>query len=349
MGAEAMVNKAFEDLSQLSAENYIQILQNYGTKINVLITIGNNIMQRIETNADLEAIEQKALYWEAWQKNEKGKENITERQLRYYKNYVKASRAIVGAKKNLNVYNQNKEITIILKQGYKIIHELRAITTGQPTVFTVAVNVGDESQQIIKEVQLPLDEILSVGKLEADYHGGAQLSSALKLRLQASKTKQKAWIEKYPSTDITDIYKMFELETDGFFNIVGAGRQYEFFKKGTSQHYLEKFTLEELAQVARDTRSFVIDVDYISQDDETDQLSYESLKSFLGGAPSLANLSTILNTLQKVSNIINTIGPSVKSMTMNELTSGNDINNINNMIKDAIEKQLKQIFPFAKL
>ena len=304
-------------------------------------------MQRIEANANLKAIEQKAMYWQEWKQNETGK-NVTEKQIEYYKNYIKASKAVVGAKQNIDVYKQNKEIEYIMKQGYKILHELRTIATGQSTTFTVAVNIGNESQQIIKEVQLPLEEILSIGRIEADSHGGAQLSSAMKLRLYASKSKKMAWVQNYPSRDITTAYEMFEQETNGFFKIIGKGRQYEFFKKGTSQYYLENSTLEELAQVARDTRSFVKDVDYISQNDETGELSYESLKSFLGGAPSLANLSTILNTLQDIQSVINTIEPQIQSMTMNELTSGNDIGNINNMIKNAIEKQLQDIFPFAK-
>lgn len=348
MGIEAMINNAFRDLSKLSSEEYIQILKKYGSKINIIISVGNNIIQRIETNANLEEIEQKVFYWQEWKQNETGK-NVTEKQINSYRNRVKASRAIVGAKKNIDVYKQNKEIEYIMKQGYKILHELRTITTGQSTTFTVAVNVGNESQQIIKEVQLPLEEILSIGKIEADSHGGAKLSSAMKLRLYASKSRQMAWVQNYPSTDITAAYEMFEQETDGFFNITGKGRQYEFFKKGTSQYYLENSTLEELAQVARDTRSFVKDVDYISQNDKTGELSYESLKSFLGGAPSLANLSTILDTLQNIQSIINTIEPQIQSMTMNELASGNDVGNINNMIKNAIEKQLQDIFPFAKL
>lgn len=347
-GIEAMINNVFQDLSKLSSKEYIQILKKYGSKINIIISVGNNIMQRIETNANLEAIEQKAIYWQEWKQNETGK-NVTEKQIEYYKNYVKASKAITGAKKNIDIYKQNKEIEYIMKQGYKILHELRTITTGQSTTFTVAINIGNESQQIIKEVQLPLEEILSIGRIEADSHGGAQLSSAMKLRLYASKSKKMAWVQNYPSRDITTAYEMFEQETNGFFKITGKGRQYEFFKKGTSQYYLENSTLEELAQVARDTRSFVKDVDYISQNDETGELSYESLKSFLGGAPSLANLSTILNTLQDIQSIINTIEPQIQSITMNELTSGNDIGNINNMIKNAIEKQLQDIFPFAKL
>lgn len=347
-GIDELINQAFKDLSQLSSEEYIQILKKYSSKINIIISVGNKIMERIEANADLEAIEQKAIYWQEWKQNETG-ENITERQIKYYKNYVKATKAIAGAKSGIHIQNQNQRIEGIMKQGYKILSELRTITTGQPTTFTVAVNIGNKSQQIIKEVQLPLNEILSVSKLEADSHGGAYLSSAMKLRLYASKSTQMAWVQKYPSRDITTAYEMFEQETNGFFGITGKGRQYEFFKKGTSQYYLENSTLEELAQVARDTRSFVKDVDYISKNNETGELSYESLKSFLGGAPSLANLSTILNTLQNIQNIINTIEPQIQSMTMNELASRNDIGNINDMIKNTIEKQLQDIFPFVKL
>jgi hypothetical protein len=47
-------------------------------------------------------------------------------------------------------------------------------------------------------------------------------------------------------------------------NITGLGRQYEFFRKGTSDYYLKNSTMEELAQVAKDTRSFVKDVDLVS-------------------------------------------------------------------------------------
>lgn len=340
-------------MSESAATDYITLLEKYLIKINLLLSLGQKILDRIEANSNMDDILPKMQGWEQYQIETKGK-NVSEAQRRNYMNYIKATQAISHASTNLQVYKQNKEIEYLIKAGYKIIHELRAMTTGQETTFSVLVNTGTQSQQILKEIQLPLEEILSVGKIEADFHGGKTISSALKMRLEPSKVQQREWAKFYPTRDITDIYTTFAEETDGFLGVVGVGRQYEFFKKGTDSSYLESTTLEELAKVARDTTSFVKGVDYIGTDDITGQKSYESLKSFLGGNPSFANLSTIMSTLTQIQSAISMVatqGTLQEQITQQLMApNGNTPNSakvVEEMIRKEVEKALKEIFPMA--
>lgn len=349
-GIEALIDQAFKDLSQLSSNDYIQLLNYYGNKINKIINAGQSILNSIEVKTETYNIDERInLYVQKQLKkfeDGKRKKIINEREIEYYKNYVKASMAITGAKKNIDIQKQNATIELIIKKGYEILHELRTITTGHSITFTVLVNIGTRSHQIIKEVQLPLEEILNAGYLTADFHGGPSLSSTFKMRLHASKKTQREWAKKYISRDITDAYKKLQSDKNALLGITNIGRQYELFKSNTNILYLENSVLEQYALVNRDTTSFIKGEDYISKDSETGQYSYESLKSFMGRDPSLANLSTILNTLSNIQNSINTMNAQIEQATMQQLNSGgvNETNAINDMVRDEIENKLKEIF-----
>lgn len=353
-GIEALINQAFKDLSQLSSNDYIQLLNYYGNKINTIINAGQSILSKLEKQAELYDISERVnLYTQKQLKKlEEGKRKkiISEREIEYYKNYVKASmdmRVIIqDNKKEIDLQRQNATVEMIIKKGYEILHELRAITTGHPTTFTVLVNIGTESHQIIKEVQLPLEEILNIGYLTADFHGGPSLSSTFKMRLYASKKTQREWTKKYISKDITKAYENFKSDKSALLNTINIGRQYELFKSSSNILYLENSILGQQTSVNSDTTSFVKGVDYISKDSETGQYSYESLKSFMGRDPSLANLSTILNTLSNIQNIINTMNTQIEQATMQQLNSGevNETDVINGMVRNEIENKFKEIF-----
>lgn len=346
-GIDGLIQQAFADLSQLSSSEYAKLLKYYKSEINSIISLGQSTLSNIEKSAESYDIKDKVIsYIQRMNKKfEEGKRKkvLSKREIEYYKNYAKVNMAI----KNTEIQKQVADIESIIKKGYKILHELRIITTKQNTTFTVLVNIGTESQQIIKEVQLPLEEIINAGYLTADFHGGPSLSSTFKMRLQASKQTQKDWADKYTSTDITEAYQRFQSDKNNLLGITNIGRQYELFRKGSNLLYLQNSILGQYTSVNSDTTSFVKGVDSVSKDNVTGQYSYESLKSFIGGDPSLANLSTILSTLSNIQSAINNAEANIKQATKQQLngSGANGTSAIDNMLRNEIDKRLREIFP----
>lgn len=336
-------------MSQISSEEYIALLQQYGIQINVLISKAKTLIASIQQSADTETIGYKVSSWEKSQ-IKKGK-TVTEKRRLGYENYATAYNALSQASSDTQTYKDIQDLEELIKNGYEIIHNLRKFVTKQNATFTVLVNVGGSGQKrILKEVHLPLEEILSISELQTNFHASANFITALKLRLHATKSQQIEWTQKFKTIDVTEAYSKFEeTEIELMSSITGLGRQYEFFRKGTSDYYLKNSTMEELAQVAKDTRSFVKDVDLVSQDSKTGEFSFESLKSFLGGDPSLAGLSTIINTLTQIELVINSIETTKLKLITEAQLQETKINGaeINKLIEKETFKQLQEIFPVS--
>lgn len=336
-------------MSQVSSEEYIALLQQYGIQINMLISKAKILIASIQQSADTKTIGYKVSSWEKSQ-IDKGK-TVTEKRRLGYENYATAYNVLSQASSDTQIYKDIQDLEKLIKNGYEIIHNLRNFVTKQNTTFTVLVNIGGSGQnRILKEVHLPLEEILSISELQANFHASANFITSLKLRLHATKEQQIAWTEKFKTVDVTEAYNKFEeAERELMSNITGRGRQYEFFRKGTSDYYLKNSTMAELAQVAKDTRSFVKDVDLVSQNLETGEFSFESLKSFLGGDPSLAGLSTIISTLTQIESVINSIGTTKLKLITEAQLQGTEINKaeINKLIEKETLTQLQEIFPFS--
>lgn len=184
----------------------------------------------------------------------------------------------------------------VMKSSYKLIDQLRAELTGQQTAFKIAFDVGGRIKGQIYEASVSLSDILDMSHLEAVYKNSSAATS-MKLRMRASAAEKKSWISKYNATNITTSYRSFAESTQGFRNV---GRQYEFYRKATMAGISDQSSLQKLkASISSDTVSFVKGVDFAYSKDG--QSYFESLKSFVGGAPSLASLSTVLTTLQSLS------------------------------------------------
>ena len=187
----------------------------------------------------------------------------------------------------------------VMKSSYKLIDQLRAELTGQQTTFKIAFDVGGKTKGQVYEASVSLSDILDMSHLEAVYKNSSAATS-MKLRLRASAAEKKSWVSKYNATNITTSYRQFAESTQGFRNV---GRQYEFYRKATIAGITDQSSLQKLkASISSDTVSFVKGVDFAYSKDG--QSYFESLKSFVGGSPSLASLSTILTTLQDLNTIL---------------------------------------------
>ena len=201
-----------------------------------------------------------------------------------------------------------------MKESYKLLEELRHQITGQETTFRVAFDVGGQVKGKIYEAMIPLQDILDMSYAEESWKASSKnAATAMKLRLGATAEQKKSWVNRYQATLISKQYRGFEqtLLNNGVSPFTSQGRQYEFFKKSDYLYVLNNTSLNALKEsISSDNTSFVRGVDFAYWN-KTSGAHFESLKSFIGGNPSLASLSTILSTLQKTSTAINKISDPV--------------------------------------
>lgn len=322
-----------KDLAFIGSDEYLRKLQLYLRKIQILqdkmeYHIGQLEQSYINNQSWLLAAAQN------WANNSKKQRSLKEQE--NFAISLNAQNQLATATKRLHRQKDTKQIELIMKESYRLIDEMRREITGEPTTFRVAVNVGGEKTGRIHEVALPLDEILSSANASAVF-GASSIRSSLGLRLHASASKRSEWVKKYHIADITEDYNYFVNNyTMGNLNI---GRRYEYFNQvntiaraqlknlqnttldgqmslfgdiSAEQERLRHFEglgdsqLEMMRKnITRDNLSFVKGTDYIRATRTGYQ--YESLKSFLGGDPSLANLDSLFRTLSSIKDTISIV------------------------------------------
>ena len=93
-----------------------------------------------------------------------------------------------------------------MKDSYRLIEQLREEITGQKTTFRIAFTMDGQKTSSVYEMELSLDEILDVAKLEGVAGGSA--GSSMKLRLSgATKAVREKWRKQ--ATDISTSYHNF--------------------------------------------------------------------------------------------------------------------------------------------
>ena len=248
-----------------------------------------------------------------------------------YIKFKNASLYLEQARKDIPFQQKINNFESAMKKTYKIIDELRYEMTGERTTYRVAVAVGGSKRGRLYEVDLPLQEVLNAAKLTAAWTKGKDIKSGLALQLKATAAKKAQWVKDYQSIDITDSYNYFVQNNDmtmiskkNKIYTLNEGRKFELYrlaKLRMSKNYqlegqttlfndydtnlikLDSSVLQQLKQqVTSDNVSFVRGVDsaYMFGGESY----YESLKSFIGGDPGLANFDTLYNTLGDLRNIM---------------------------------------------
>lgn len=257
-----------------------------------------------------------------------------------------------------------KKAEDLMKKSYKLIETLRKEITGEETTFKIAFDVGGAVRGNVYELSLPLSEILDLTHLGfVSSSNATSAASTIKLRFQKYKAADKlALYNKYSAQLGTDTFKNISKEYQSFYRqtkkfglTLSSGRQYEFFKKAQAKNIMhdESALIKLRESVSGDRLSFVKGVDFAYQDNSG--YHFESLKSFIGGSPSLASFTTLLSTLQQTSQAINKLVYDDNQLTkfmndqMQQHQPGID-KAVQETVKKAIpekviEPTLNQIFP----
>lgn len=272
-----------------------------------------------------------------------------EKEQEAYSRYLAAKEILTMKRTNVQQYKQVKHMERVMKSSYKLIDQLRAELTGQQTTFKIAFDVGGKTKGQIYEASVSLADILDMSHLESVYRNTSAASS-MKLRLRANAAQKKSWVSKYGADNITEQYRSF---MQGFSN---TGRQYEFYRKATIAGISDASALQKLKDsISSDTTSFVKGVDFAYSKDG--QQYFESLKSFIGGAPSLASLSTVLTTLQTLSTALSN-PQNIQQYFEAQLQQPQHQQGIEQAVKNTIEASipeevieplLSQIFPAEQI
>lgn len=212
-----------------------------------------------------------------------------------------------AAKQVIEEQADTRKVETLLKEGYLLIDQLRHKFTGETVTYQVAFSVSIAKKTYVYEAALPLQEIMNMAKIEAVWRNSSAASS-LKLRLNATAKDRSDWVTKYSAVNITDdeIYKEV-MSYEKIINLKNKGNKYEIYKKfarlsqelNISDKQMRQELLDEIIQeVKSNTASFVKggDDQYL---DKYGQKQSISLKSFLGGNPSLASLSTMIPALEQ--------------------------------------------------
>lgn len=312
----------------MSAEEYERRLKYYLEKIERLSKSSERILSSLTENyldeQNYSIFQAQALAWAQSQ-------GRSEREQLAYTRYLNMSTYLQRAKTNLQFEKELKKMELTMKQTYRLIDDLRYEMTGERTTFRVAVDVGGVKRGRLYEVDLPLEEVLSVAKASPAW-GAAGIKQSLMLRLNASAKQKANWVKNYSATDITESYKDFiEYYGKGGQNLLSGlntGRKFELYRlsklytqgnrdaynpdqlsfmddpySGSSSIRLDTSVLSQLKhQVLSDNVSFVRGVD--SAYSLGGVQYFESLKSFIGGNPGLANFNTLFETLEQLKTVV---------------------------------------------
>ena len=214
-----------------------------------------------------------------------------------------------AAKQVIEEQADTRKVETLLKEGYLLIDQLRHKFTGETVTYEVAFSINIAKKTYIYEAALPLQEILNLAKIEAVWKNSSAASS-LKLRLNANLETKYNWLSEYGGqiTNLTDdeVYKEV-MSYPKVANLKNKGNQYEIYKKfsrlskemNISDKQARLDLLDSIIQqVKSNTTSFVKGGDDQYKTEWGNQMSV-SLKSFVGGSPSLASLSTMIPALEQ--------------------------------------------------
>lgn len=263
-----------------------------------------------------------------------------------------------AAKQIIAEQADTKKVEKLLKDGYLLIDQLRHKFIGETITYEVAFSINIAKKTYIYEASLPLQEILNLAKIEAAWKNSS-IASSLKLRLNANLETKYKWLSEYSGqiTNLTDdeIYKEV-MSYQKVASLKNKGNQYEIYKKfnrlSKEMNISDKQTrlnlLDNIIQeVKSNTRSFVKGGDDQYKTEWDNQMNV-SFKSFLGGSPSLASLSTMIPTLEQTYAALDLQSLSASALygpTRSKLKEKGTVEaDIEKVIKEKMKEELTKIF-----
>ncbi len=286
-----------ENISSQVSSNLQQELLNHQAQIQSWLSEAYFLRDNIEKDAQLFEKQTYGLHL-----NKSGM-YMSDKKSRVYERWYAAKQQIIDK-------NSETKVRQLLTRGYVLIDKIRQQFTNEPVTYEVAFSLYDSKTKMthIYEAQLPLKEILDISKVEAVWRNSS-VATSLKLRLNADVATKQSWLNNYNVKELTDdkVYKEV-MSYNKVSDLKNKGNQYEIYKKfnrlSSELNISDKNARIELldqiiSEVKSNTASFVKggDDQYV---DETGNYHNISLKSFIGGNPSLASFSTLISTLEQL-------------------------------------------------